>query len=518
MIRTFFKMWCYHSIIILVLTGILFKTVTFVHAEWDDNCPKYCKCKYQSSKKYADCTASSLTTVPNTLSPNIQALDLSDNKIQKLPKHVFKEINMINLHLITIKRCGLSEIHEDAFEGLTILIELHLSDNAIQYLHPMTFQHLIKIRNIYLQNNSLEVIEQGTFSNLNYLQNVDLSNNKLHTVDENAFRNDSKLQTIVLKNNKLKYMKPLILNRSKPEEKLTSLVLFGNEWKCDCRLRAFRNWTLENNLYTRPTQCEEPANLRGSFWNSISADKFACKPVILDPDVGTSITLRNDAERTISCKVYGDPIPDINWKLNNKILENDPRIKNSNDKHYIIRESGYDNIRWVNLTIRNPRLQDRGELICTAKNPGGLDERNVTVLLAAGMIPGLDSDSNPVLLPLILGIIIGVFLLFIILIFLFYCLWQRRKLPSKNDTSRANGGANLDDTEMEKSLITAVNPITKPPRRCEAPPSVASCGTEMSDLNRTLLDNDSVFSKYIFYKLSNSNAFDESEIFKIKDG
>lgn len=55
--------------------------------------------------------------------------------------------------------------------------------------------------------------------------------------------------------------------------------------------------------------------------------------------------------------------------------------------------------------------------------------------------------------------------------------------------------------DMEKSLITAVNPVVKPPRQYSVPPSVASGVTELSEVNRTLLDNDSygmlLFCHYI---------------------
>lgn len=61
-----------------------------------------------------------------------------------------------------------------------------------------------------------------------------------------------------------------------------------------------------------------------------------------------------------------------------------------------------------------------------------------------------------------------------------------------------NGDISLEGTaaEMEKSLITAVNPVVKPPRQYSVPPSVASGVTEVSEVNRTLLDNDSVFGRF----------------------
>lgn len=71
----------------------------------------------------------------------------------------------------------------------------------------------------------------------------------------------------------------------------------------------------------------------------------------------------------------------------------------------------------------------------------------------------------------------------------------------KGDPLAGNGEIILGETthEMEKSLITAVNPVVKPPRQYSVPPSVASGVTEVSEVNRTLLDNDSVFGKLLYF-------------------
>lgn len=79
---------------------------------------------------------------------------------------------------------------------------------------------------------------------------------------------------------------------------------------------------------------------------------------------------------------------------------------------------------------------------------------------------------------------------------------RKRSPPgTKGDPLSPNGDISLENTthEMEKSLITAVNPVVKPPRQYSVPPSVASGVTEVSEVNRTLLDNDSVFGKFKFY-------------------
>jgi hypothetical protein len=63
-------------------------------------------------------------------------------------------------------------------------------------------------------------------------------------------------------------------------------------------------------------------------------------------------------------------------------------------------------------------------------------------------------------------------------------------LSSNGDISGYAG-----NSEQEKSLLTKVNPVQKPPRRHERP-SVTTSGTELTEMKCNLLDNGTVFRKY----------------------
>lgn len=139
---------------------------------------------------------------------------------------------------------------------------------------------------------------------------------------------------------------------------------------------------------------------------------------------------------------------------------------------------------------------------CAAKNPGGIQERNVTLIVSSSLGGGLISAGNITETWLfIMLIILGVILILLILVIILWCcVCKKRSLPrTKGDPLSPNGDISLEGTaaEMEKSLITAVNPVVKPPRQYSVPPSVASGVTEVSEVNRTLLDNDSVFGKLL---------------------
>lgn len=111
-------------------------------------------------------------------------------------------------------------------------------------------------------------------------------------------------------------------------------------------------------------------------------------------------------------------------------------------------------------------------------------------------------------LPIIVGLVTGIFIIVLLLIVCCLCCCRRRpglilggaRQPKK---SHANGFSNGDvpnnnhnhvtslvsePSEQQKSLLAVVNPVQKPPRRYESSPT----GTEMTELKRNLLDETSV--------------------------
>lgn len=76
-----------------------------------------------------------------------------------------------------------------------------------------------------------------------------------------------------------------------PLNKLISLVLHNNPWRCDCHLKAFRDWMIKRNLYAQPTSCVEPPHLANRLWTDVNSDDFACKPQIIypPPDKATQV-------------------------------------------------------------------------------------------------------------------------------------------------------------------------------------------------------------------------------------
>lgn len=111
------------------------------------------------------------------------------------------------------------------------------------------------------------------------------------------------------------------------------------------------------------------------MWIDIEPDEFACQPNILFPSQNSTFEF-DDEQLTIGCKIYGEPVPSVQWVFNSRPI--------SNYSHSDFKFTVYENVdnsmaKWINLTISRSRLVGKSEFKCIAENPAGLDERKITV-------------------------------------------------------------------------------------------------------------------------------------------
>ncbi|XP_053657824.1 leucine-rich repeat-containing protein 24 [Anopheles marshallii] len=435
-----------------------------------------CKCSWKSGRKSADCTNQRLPVVPKELSNELQILDLSHNQINELPSKTFEAAQQTNLQKLYLRHNGMKRVDRDAFRNLTILIELDMANNNLTALEAGVFDDLTKIRVIILNNNQIERIDNSLFKGLQYLTKVHLRSNRLVRIAQNSFINVPNLSQIELDYNELQALRKESFSGL---EKLTSLSLTNNPWNCSCTLRSFADYVLTKNLYTSPTACSVPKSLAGRQWNEIELDDFACPPRILENRMQFPSASEN---ATFICKVSGLPLPKIDWLFQKRSFSrHDQRLRVTE----AVRTSTRDQSEYLvsELTIFGVRPTDRGTYVCKATNRGGIDESEQFFDLKADPHPITSATRSKDILQIVLLVVVLILLFVVIAWVLLYCICCKKRRFKKNSTMSENGLMNtkmmdksqndsiLDSgsviVEMQKSLLTEVNPVEKPPRRVD---------------------------------------------------
>lgn len=403
--------------------------------DWLQSCGE-CQCTWKDGKKTAYCKSISLREVPTDLSSEVQVIDLFNNSIHHLEKDNFLDVNLQNLHKIFMKNCQIRTIHPNAFKGLAVLIELDLSNNLIDKLEAGIFNDLEKFRILVLNNNAIKVLPQYIFSDLPFLFRVEIKNNNLKMIEPYAFKNVSSLATIYMDSNNLSVLSK---DTFKNLPKLIDLSLSSNPWNCSCELKEFKDFVIQQKLYTSSTKCSEPRFLKGLRWDEIQSDSFACKPFILYPQKNFNVDASGLSDVLLKCRVKGTPKVDLNWIHNNRIIYSSV-WKSLDSPKYQIRNSDTSdshNSMTNEIKIFNMSQSDYGEYICRVNNSGGETETNIFITSTYTNTPiyngnNVTSSMNSIAF---ISIVLIITIIILVIVFFVICVYWRVRRRSKNKNS-----------------------------------------------------------------------------------
>ncbi|XP_014488746.1 PREDICTED: leucine-rich repeat-containing protein 24-like [Dinoponera quadriceps] len=418
--------------------------------DWTD-CPAVCRCKWTSGKKSALCPDAGLTSLPASLDPDMQVLDLSGNKIPALQAEIFKRAGLVNLQRVFLRNAGIYEIHADSFKDMRILVEIDLSDNYLTSLEPDTFIGNERLRILILSGNPLSTLREKQFPVLQHLRNLELQRCSLTEIHGDAFAHLTGLEFLKLDGNQLEYLESSVIAGL---SKLKTLTLDGNRWRCDCRLRGLRAWLIPDaasKLYSVSQICSGPARLEGRRWEDVKAAEFACEPEVFV--LASSIQEETNGNLSLACLASGDPEPEVWWQLNggpvNASRPEQPytgTLVVSGDRSFRISE------RWSNLTVYNASDGDAGEYACFARNVAGLARDTVNVAIPrVYTAPTLSQSDNWLLWVSLAGGGAAAVCASISAVLLALCLCGGTRRHSKREKVKLQGSGSFG--EQEKKLL-----------------------------------------------------------------
>lgn len=438
------------------------------------SCPSVCVCKWKGGKQAVECLDRGLITIPDSIEPATQVLDVSGNNLQILPRYTFDRINLLNLQRLYIRSCKIGQIDPQALKGLKNLVELDLSFNLLTSIPSSTFNDVPFLRDLTLAHNPIQKVDSHAFHTVPNLIKLDLSHCQLQFIAPKAFEGVELLETLKLNGNKLRELRPKTVERL---SRLHGVEMHDNPWVCDCHLREAKLWLTDNNIPypISPTCIGGPDRVLGRSFTELDIDDFACKPEIRLDSRYVEATMGDNA--TIVCRVDSVPPAHVNWYWNGRHLQNNSAF--SSYQRVFIIESG-DFEKRSTLIITNSQEADSGEFNCLAENRAGNVEANYTLhvtqrvagmaTLGSGQIAGLSAA-------------LVILILFILLVILFLLIRIRRtsivdtKTPGQIESMpNGNVGCSTKPTSpvtadcagfTEKKTIPTelnLNPIQKPPR------------------------------------------------------
>lgn len=159
----------------------------YIYLNGNSKFPRVTKQLFQCTPKLTDVTLIAYEEAQQELDRDaftglkeVTTLRINGVYLKNIGKDMFTGLNLEILNLVS---CNVSEIDADAFSGLPNLKELHLGHNLIKKFKPGTYQNLPKLTELQLNKNEISAINWEDWSTLPSLKNIDFADNPLTTCD-----------------------------------------------------------------------------------------------------------------------------------------------------------------------------------------------------------------------------------------------------------------------------------------------------------------------------------------------
>ncbi|XP_039096910.1 immunoglobulin superfamily member 10 [Hyaena hyaena] len=280
---------------------LVFSVLCLAASPGSKACPRRCACYVPTE---VHCTFRYLTSIPDSIPPNVERINLGYNSLARLTETDFS--GLTKLELLMLHSNGIHTIPAKAFSDLQALQVLKMSYNKIRKLQKDTFFGLRSLTRLHMDHNNIEFINPEVFYGLTFLRLVHLEGNQLTKLHPDTFVSLQYLQIFKTSFIKYLYLSDNFLS-SVPQEMISympdleSLYLHGNPWTCDCHLKWLSDWIQEkpdiikckkDRSPSSPQQCPlcmNPRTSRGKPLAMVPSAAFSCAKPTIDP----SLKLKN---------------------------------------------------------------------------------------------------------------------------------------------------------------------------------------------------------------------------------
>ncbi|XP_028361105.1 immunoglobulin superfamily member 10 [Phyllostomus discolor] len=258
-------------------------------------CPRRCAC-YMPTEVH--CTFRYLTSIPDSIPPDVERINLGYNSLVRLTETDFSGLN--KLELLMLHSNGIHTIPAKAFADLQALQVLKMSYNKVKKLQKDTFYGLKSLTRLHMDHNNIEFINPEVFYGLTFLRLVHLEGNRLTKLHPDTFVSLRYLQIFKISFIKYLYLSDNFLSTLPQEmisymQDLESLYLHGNPWTCDCHLKWLSDWIQEKPDIIKckkdrsPSSsqqcplCMDPRSSKGKPLATVPGAAFLCVRPTIDP-------------------------------------------------------------------------------------------------------------------------------------------------------------------------------------------------------------------------------------------
>lgn len=411
----------------------------------------------------ADCNNKSFETVPVTLRDDIKVLKFKENHLTTIENDAFRTYPM--LQEIYLVRNRIRTLSSDAFRGLYNLQILDLEGNVLSMVPTNAFHNLQAVRILRLGGNPIRTVGANSLRPLRKVEELSFENCLISRFDPRALVELRDLTELNLVNNELAWIDGSMGDLLPPN--LAVLRLHRNPWRCDCKLRWFRqrvaalSWEFGRDAPT----CAGPDLLRGILWSHLSAEQFACPSQII-PSGPTAFEMKPGSNITVECLVAGDPEPSVWWTKASKTVDRTRVARN-----YLWTLAKEQRILSL-LFLTDVGPSQAGDYKCIAENSAGRSEATYRL-----WITGTDPSAPEAVVELSLGqrIVIGVSigvtcLLFFAALLVGFLVSQRRRWVNAYKVTDSISNSNCYPTKTDSAGNSKCSPQAESTRNSNFSP------------------------------------------------